>query len=98
MPLSEPQKKFLRGKAHGLDPVVMVGNAGLSEGVVREADRALEDHELIKIRVRAADRGNRDAMIAQLAQRTGSELVHRIGHVAALYRARREEPRMLIPD
>ncbi len=98
MSLTEKQRKFLRGRAHPLEPVVMIGNAGLTENVVKEADRALEDHELIKVRVRAAERSNRDGMIADLALRTRSELVHRIGHVATLFRQRSSEPRMAIPD
>lgn len=98
MSLTEKQRKFLRGRAHPIEPVVMVGNSGLTENVVKEADRALEDHELIKVRVRAAERSSRDGMICDLAARTRSELVHRIGHVATLYRQRTAEPRMTIPD
>lgn len=55
-PLSEKQRKFLRGLAHALEPVVWIGNSGLTDGVVAEADRALRDHELIKVKIRASDR------------------------------------------
>jgi RNA-binding protein len=96
--LTERQKKFLRGRAHALDPVVIIGNAGLTAGVIAETARALSDHELIKVRVRAADREARDRMIAELCSATASERVHRIGHVATLYRQRPEEPRMALPD
>jgi RNA-binding protein len=96
--LSEKQLKFLRGKAHPLNPVIMIGQAGLSDGVVAETDRALTDHELIKVKVRGADRDARDAMLAQLGARTGSTLVTRIGHVAVLYRRHPQLPKLVIPD
>jgi RNA-binding protein len=98
MPLSDTQRRFLRGRAHSLKPVVQIGSVGLTEGVVRETERALHDHELIKVRVRGADRDARDALFSELVGRTGSELVDRIGHVAVLYRARTQPPRLLIPD
>jgi len=97
MALSEKQLKFLRGKAHPLKPVIMIGNTGLSPSVAAETERALHDHELIKVRVRSADREARDALLAQLAEQTQSELVTRIGHVAVLYRAHPKLPRIVIP-
>jgi RNA-binding protein len=96
--LSEKQLKFLRGKAHPLNPVILIGQAGLSDAVVAETDRALTDHELIKVKVRGADRDARDAMLAQLGTRTGSTLVTRIGHVAVLYRQHPQLPKLVIPD
>jgi RNA-binding protein len=97
MQLSEKQRKFLRGKAHPLEPIVRIGNSGLTDGVVAETERALHDHELIKVKVSAADRDSRDAMIADLAERSKSSLVHRIGHVAVLYRPNPKLPRILLP-
>jgi RNA-binding protein len=96
--LTEKQRKFLRGRAHPLEPVIRVGQAGLTDNVVAEAARALHDHELIKVKVAAADRGARDTLIAELARRTGSALVHRIGHVAVLYRPHPGLPKLVIPD
>lgn len=75
----------------------MVGNAGLSEAVVAETRRALNDHELIKVRVGGLERDERDLAIADLASRTESELVGRVGHVAILYRRHPERPRILLP-
>ncbi|HTY92399.1 MAG TPA: ribosome assembly RNA-binding protein YhbY [Steroidobacteraceae bacterium] len=98
MELSENQRRFLRGRAHALKPVIQIGNSGLTEAVARETARALEDHELIKVRARAADRAARDALFAQLATRTGSALIHRIGHVAVLYRPHDSRPGLVIPD
>ena len=96
--LSERQKRYLRGLAHPLKPVIRLGNAGLTEAVVREAVRALKDHELIKVKTLGGDRGARDALLEALATRTASTLVQRIGNVAVYYRPRAEPPRILIPD
>ena len=98
MALSEKQLRFLRGKAHALKPVVMLGNKGLTDNVVAETSQALRDHELIKVRVRAANHAARDAMLSQLVTRTACELVTRIGHVAVLYRAAAPIPKLVLPD
>lgn len=96
--LSEKQRKHLRGLGHTLKPIVLLGQAGLTEAVVTEAVRALNDHELVKVRVSGMDREIRDDTIATLASRTDSELVGRIGHTALLYRRNKERPRILLPS
>jgi RNA-binding protein len=96
--LTEKQRKHLRGLAHALKPVILLGGSGLTEGVAKETARALHDHELIKVKGPGGDREARDALFSDLAQRTGSALVHRIGNVAVLYRPRPEMPKILIPD
>ena len=96
--LSERQRKHLRALAHALKPVIRLGNAGLTPAVTAETARALEDHELIKVKAPGGDRAARDELLAALARDTGSALVHRIGNVAVLYRPRAELPRILIPD
>jgi RNA-binding protein len=96
--LTEKQRKHLRGLAHALKPVILLGGSGLTEGVTKETARALHDHELIKVKAPGGDREARDALFSDLAQRTGSALVHRIGNVAVLYRPRPEMTRILIPD
>ncbi|GAC1303259.1 MAG: ribosome assembly RNA-binding protein YhbY [Steroidobacteraceae bacterium] len=98
MQLSEKQKKYLRRLAHPLRPVVMLGNAGLTDGVIAELDRALGDHELVKVSARGAGRSARDAALAAMALRTGAALVHRIGNVGTFYRRRAQMPAILIPD
>ena len=98
MDLTENQRRFLRGRAHALKPLIQIGNNGLTDAVTRETDRALHDHELIKVRAPGADRQARDAILAQLAARTRSALVQRIGHVAVLYRANETKPGLIIPD
>jgi RNA-binding protein len=98
MELTENQRRFLRGRAHALKPTIQIGGKGLTDAVATETARALHDHELIKVRAPGADRAARDAMFAALAIRTGSTLVHRIGHVAVLYRANNGKPGLIIPD
>jgi RNA-binding protein len=98
MPLSEKQKKYLRRLAHPLHPIVMLGTAGLTGGVLLELDRALTDHELVKVSVRIADRVARNAALASLAERTSSELVQRVGHVGVYYRQSRQSAKIIIPD
>ena len=95
--LTERQRRHLRGLAHALKPVVRLGNAGLTEAVALETDRALTDHELIKVKAPGVDREARDTLFTELARRTGSALVQRIGNVAALYRPRPDVPRIVIP-
>ena len=75
-----------------------MGKTGLTESVTQETARALNDHELIKVKAPAGDRDARDAMLATLAKGTGSALVQRIGNVAVLYRPRAKMPKILIPD
>jgi len=96
--LSERQRKHLRALAHALKPVVRLGNAGLTAAVTAETVRALEDHELIKVKGPGGDRAARNELFAALARDTASALVHRIGNVAVLYRPREKLPRILIPD
>lgn len=87
MPLTGKQKHHLRALAHKLKPVIIVGGAGISDAVAAETDNALSVHELIKVRINAADRETRNAMAADLSERTGSEIVQQIGNISVLYRA-----------
>ena len=96
--LSEKQRRYLRGLAHPLSPVILLGKEGLTEAVIKETTRALHDHELIKVKGMGGDRDARDAAFTTLAQRTGSALVHRIGNVGVLYRPRADLKRIIIPD
>ena len=98
MALTEKQKKHLRRLAHPMSPIVMLGNAGLTDGVVNELDRALTDHELVKVTARVGERAARNDALTLLARRTGAELVQRVGHVGVFYRRRADLPKILIPD
>ena len=81
-----------------MNPIVMLGNAGLTDAVVAELDHALTDHELVKVSARVGARDARNEALATLASRTTSELVQRIGHVGVFYRRRKDLPKILIPD
>jgi RNA-binding protein len=95
--ITAAQKRYLRGLAHPLKPVILVGGKGVSDALVAELDLTLERHELLKIKVAAEDRDTRDAWIADLVQRSGAALIQRVGHTATLYRARSEKPEIVLP-
>jgi RNA-binding protein len=97
MKLTERQKKFLRREAHALKPIISVGDKGITDALVQELNATLEHHELIKIKVRAGDRDGRDEAIQQLVTASQAILVSRVGNIAALYRARKEDPRIVLP-
>jgi len=97
MQLSEQQKKFLRGLGHRLKPVIIVGDAGLSDSLLREYDSTIKHHELIKVKVRAGDRESRDELIRRLCDSSGSTLVTRIGNIALVYRRNDEKPVIPLP-
>lgn len=95
MALSAAEKKHFRGIGHHLKPIILVGGNGLSEALLAELDRALEEHELIKVKVHAEDRDNRRAVIAALPAAVGCELVNTIGNIALIYRAaKRQNPKL----
>jgi RNA-binding protein len=83
--LTGTQRKYLRGLAHSLSPVVHVGRAGVNEGVLAAALRALDDHELIKVKI-AAERDERARMAIEIERGTGAELAGAVGTIAILYR------------
>ncbi len=97
MGLSATQKKHLRGLTHHINPVVMVGEKGLNDNVLAEIERALDHHELIKVRLRT-DRDTRRAMIGEIADRCSATLVHRIGQVACYFRRNPKKPVIELPD
>ena len=79
-------KKAFRGVAHHLDPVVSVSDRGLSDGIIAETERALTDHELIKVKVDALRKADRLAITEMLAEQTQATVIQNIGKVAVLYR------------
>jgi putative YhbY family RNA-binding protein len=89
--LTRDERLRLRARAHHLNPVVLLGAAGLTEAVIKETDRALAAHELIKVRIPGDDRDEREAICKQLAERLGAARVQAIGKLLVLYRPRPEE-------
>jgi len=98
MELTDKQRRHLRGLGHALKPVIQVGQAGVSDAVVAETRAALKAHELIKVRIAGLERDERDEAFADLAGRTDSAIVGRIGHTALLYRRNPQKPRIRLPD
>lgn len=94
--LSNKQTRHLRSLAHGLKPVVIVGDKGLTTAVLEEIDSALEIHELIKVKVRADEREERQQMIQTMTKKTHSENVQRVGHIVTLFR-RNKEAKIALP-
>lgn len=82
--------KALRGIGHKLEPIVMIGGNGITDSVIEETLRALNDHELIKIKIPAGDGETRKAYGDELATATNAEVIHRIGRMVLLYKANPE--------
>ena len=94
--LTTKQKQYLKGLAHNLKPVVMLGANGLTEGVVAEIDNALGHHELIKVKIAGAERETKQLIIDAIVRETVSAAVQLIGHTLVLYRAAKE-PKIKLP-
>jgi RNA-binding protein len=90
--LSAAQKRHLRGLAHALKPVILVGGKGVTDALIAELDQVLERHELVKVKVAAEDRETRDAWIELLVERSEAAAVQRVGHTVTLFRASRDKP------
>ena len=85
------QKKFLRGLAHNLSPVVIIGQGGLTEQVIRAIDEALQAHELIKIKFNDfKEKEQKKAMSRRIEERTACRQAGLIGHTAVFYRRNRD--------
>lgn len=89
-------RQYLKGLAHGVDPVVMIGNQGLSESVMREIAISLDAHELIKIRVQGDDRDARIAMYEQICDQLDAAPVQHIGKLLVIWRPS-DKQRIVLP-
>jgi len=94
--LTVEQRKYLKAQAHALKPVVMIGSQGLSEAVIKEAERAIAAHELIKIRVLGDERDAREAYLAQLCEALNAAPVQHIGKLLLIYRPA-PKPKLQLP-
>jgi RNA-binding protein len=88
-------KKHLRRLGHNLKPVVTIAGKGLSENVTAEIERALADHELIKVKLSVGDREVKKSITEAICQQHSAELVQSIGHIVLLYRnAKKPNPKL----
>lgn len=94
--LSAFERQYLKGLAHGLDPVVMIGGQGLSEAVMREIAISLDAHELIKVRVLGDDRDARIAMYERICDELGAAPVQHIGKLLVIWRPS-DKQRIVLP-
>jgi len=83
--VNSADKKKLRAEAHTLNPVVMIGQSGLTAAVLAEIEQALDSHELIKVKIRA-EREERKLISEKICADTGAELIQVIGQIAVIYR------------
>lgn len=90
MSLSTKERQHLKAQAHKLNPVILVGSNGVTPAVIKEIDRALNDHELIKIRVQSQDRELRTQLFEDMRTASGAELVQKIGSIGVFYRKRQK--------
>jgi RNA-binding protein len=100
MQLTTKQIAHLRGLAHSLNPVVMIGNQGLTENVIKEIEVSLNSHELIKVQVAGDDREARKAIFAEICDKTGAIAIHHIGKQLVFFRVSetiKESAKIIIP-
>lgn len=86
MPISIDRKKQFRTIGHKLNPIVTIAGNGLSPNVIAELNRALDDHELIKVKLAIPEREDRKELVAELVRLPNVELIQEIGKVVLLYR------------
>jgi RNA-binding protein len=91
MNLSKKQIQHLRGLAHDIKPVVLMGSNGLTEAVIAEIELAIAFHELVKIKVVAEDRDTKALMIDAIVRETGATKVHTIGNMLVLFKTSPEQ-------
>lgn len=89
--LTPAQRARLKARAHALDPVVQVGQAGVSDRVIDEVDRSLTAHGLIKVRLAGVDRDARDEMAQTLSTQTEAAVVQQVGRIVTLWRPRPDD-------
>ena len=86
MLISNQQKKHFRAIGHNLRPVVTISHKGLTDSIGNEIDRALNDHELIKIKINTRVRENRKEITSQICQQHDAECIQSIGYISLIYR------------
>jgi len=86
VPLTTRERAHLKARAHKLEPLLQIGQAGLTDRMIAELDRTLTAHQLIKVKVKADDRAAREALCAEICERTDASAVQRVGNVLIMWR------------
>ena len=94
--LSNNQKKYLRGIAHGLNPMIIIGSNGVTKNLMEELESTLEHHEILKIKIAFGDRDERQEIVQHIINQTGALLVQSIGKICVIYR-QKEETELPLP-
>ena len=97
MNLTNEQQKYLRKLAHNLEPVIWVGQNGLTDNVIDELESALNHHELVKVRVRTGERDLRNQVTIDITNKTNAIVVQKIGNTITLFRRNTEKPSITFP-
>lgn len=95
--LTGKQKRFLRSKAHHLNPIFQVGKGGVNDNMVKQISEALEARELIKVSVLQNCEDDRNTIAEQLIAGTKAELVQVIGNIIVLYKESKENKKIILP-
>lgn len=91
MSISSNLRRQFKSQAHALKPIVIVGAAGITAAVLKETDRALNDHELIKVKIASQDREARKAMAIEICTALNANLIQQIGQIIVIYRENQKE-------
>lgn len=97
MSLTGKQRRHLRALGHHLDPLVQLGKNGLTDGIVAAVDAALEEHELVKVRIGTECPDDRSVIAEELPGRVRAELGQTLGRTLLLYRRHPKEPKISLP-
>ena len=97
MSLSKPQKKHLVTLTHALKPVIMIGQNGVTENILKELEIALDFHELVKIKIAGENKASCAAVIEQLIKASNAETVQKIGKTLTLFRRNKTTPKVELP-
>jgi RNA-binding protein len=95
--LSTNQKKFLRGLAHDLNPMIIIGSQGVTDSLMAELEKTLNHHEILKIKIAAGEREDRNLVIEYVIKATRAQLVQSVGKMFVIYRARAKDPQLELP-
>lgn len=95
--LTNNQTKFLRGIAHSLNPMIIIGSQGVTDNLMAELEKTLNHHEILKVKIAAGEREDRKLVIDYITKATRAHLVQTIGKIFVIYRARAKDPQLELP-